>query len=175
MLQISAESREFLVSLFTELRDDLKSNRAIYDALLSGLAEDGELPPEDETLREYVTGLARAIDEENHYERAVLEHRALTELSRALGNPTEPGTTVDWDGLLAHLLHPTQCQIIEAMHWIDRPVSASQLVEVLDRKDLSAVSYHLRRLRILKIARLRSVRRIRGAKERFYTLAIVSE
>jgi DNA-binding transcriptional ArsR family regulator len=86
-----------------------------------------------------------------------------------------PGTAdVDWDGLLAHLLHPTQFQIIEAMHWIDRPVSASQLVQVFDRarKDLSAVSYHLRRLRTLKIVELSSVRRIRGAKERLYTLAI---
>jgi hypothetical protein len=84
--QIAPESKEFLVSLFTELRDDLKSNRAIYDALLSGLAEDGELPG-DETLREYVTGLAKATDEENRYEQAVLEHRAFAELARALGAP----------------------------------------------------------------------------------------
>lgn len=95
MGQISAESREFLVSLFTELRDDLKSNRAIYDALLSGLAEDGELP-EDEALREYVIGLAKAVDEENRYEQAVLEHRAFAELARALGAPTEhDSATVD--------------------------------------------------------------------------------
>jgi DNA-binding transcriptional ArsR family regulator len=63
------------------------------------------------------------------------------------------------------------------MHWIGLPVSASHLVHVFDRdpKDLSAISYHLRRLKALKIARLRSVRRIRGAKERFYTLTIVNE
>ena len=100
MSQIALESREFLISLFTELRADLKGDRAIYDALLSGLAEDGELPPEDETLREYVTGLARAIDEENRYEQAVLEHRAFAELARALGAPTDHGPSrVDWDGL----------------------------------------------------------------------------
>ena len=188
--QIAPESREFLVFLFTDLRDDLANqvgakgpgnpgaetvarNRAIYDALLSGLADDGELI-EDETLREYVGGVAKATDEENRYEQTVLEHRAFAELGRALGNPTEPGPTVDWDGLLAHLLHPTQFQIIEAMHWIGLPVSANQLVEVLDRKDLSAVSYHLRRLKTLKIARLRSVRRVRGAKERFYELIVVN-
>lgn len=92
MSQIAPESKEFLVSLFTELRADLKSDREIYDALLSGLAGDGELR-EDETLREYVTGLARVIDEENRYEQAVLEHRAFAELARALGAPTLGGST----------------------------------------------------------------------------------
>lgn len=163
--------------MFTELRDDLKSDRAIYDALLGGLAEDGELP-EEETLREYVTGLAKATDEENRYEQTVLEHRAFAELARALGAPTEHGpASVDWDGLLSGLLHSTQLQIIEAMHWIERPVSASQLVQVFDcdPKELSALSYHLRRLKALKIARLRSVKRIRGAKERLYKLVAVNE
>jgi DNA-binding transcriptional ArsR family regulator len=170
--QIAPESKEFLVSLFTDLREDLKSDRPIYDALLGGLADGGELP-EDETLREYVAGLARATDAENRYEQTVLEHRAFAELGRALGSPAEPGAAaVDWDGLLAGLLHPTQFQIIEAMHWIELPVSASQLVQVFacDRKELSAVSYHLRRLRELKIVRLSSVRRVRGAKERLYEL-----
>jgi DNA-binding transcriptional ArsR family regulator len=175
--QISPESKEFLVSLFTDLRDDLKSDRPIYDALLSGLAEDGELP-EDEALREYVIGLAKATDEENRYEQTVLEHRAFAELARALGAQTEhDSASVDWDGLLAGLLHPIQFQIIEAMHWIDRPVSASQLVQVFDcdPKELSALSYHLRRLRALKIVRLSWVRRVRGEKERLYKLVAINE
>lgn len=194
MEQIATESREFLVFLFTDLREDLANQvgakgpgypgaetiarkRAIYDALLHGLADDGELS-EDEAVREYVIGLARATDEENRYEQALLEHRAFAELVRALGGDraTDPGPApVDWDGLLASLLHPTQFQIIEAMHWIGRPVSASQLVHVFDRdsKDLSALAYHLRRLRELKIVRLASVKRVRGAKERFYTLVVV--
>ena len=185
MERIAPESREFLVSLFTDLREDLANQagseavagkRAIYDALLSGLAEDDEPFPDEETLREYVSGLAEGVDEANQYEQAVLEHRALAELLSALGGerPTDPGSAVDWDGLLARLLNPTQCQIIEAMHWIGRPVSASQLIQVLDRpKDLSTVSYHLRRLAELKIARLSSVRRVRGAKERQYRLITV--
>jgi DNA-binding transcriptional ArsR family regulator len=190
--RIAPESREFLVFLFTDLRDDLADQvgvkgpgypgagtvarkRAIYDALLSGLADD-ELS-DDDTLREYVVRLAKATDEENQYEQAVLEHRAFAELVLALGgeDPGDSGAAaVDWDGLLASLLHPTQCQIIEAMHWIDRPVSASQLVRVFDRdpKDLSALSYHLRRLRALKIARLVSVRSVRGANERLYRLIV---
>jgi DNA-binding transcriptional ArsR family regulator len=187
--QIAPESRKFLVLLFTDLRDDLANRadakgpgipgaetvagkRAIYDALLAGLSEGGEMP-QDETLCKYVVGLAEATDEENCYEQTVLEHRAFAELSWALGSPAVPGAAaVDWDGLMARLLHPTQLQIVEAMHWIGQPVSASQLVHVFDRdpKDLSAVSYHLRRLRTLKIVRLRSVRRARGAKARLYEL-----
>ncbi len=186
--QIAQESKEFLVFLFTDLRKELASqegleapgapsaetiarDRAIYDALLGGLAEGGEMP-NDETLREYVAGLAEATDRENRYEEALLEHRAFAELGRALGSPTEAGATVDWDGLLCRILHPTQFQIIEAMHWIDRPVSASQLVKVFDcdPKELSSLSYHLRRLRTLKIVRLSSIRKVRVAKERLYEL-----
>jgi DNA-binding transcriptional ArsR family regulator len=182
---IAPQSKEFLRFLFTDLREDLVNQagtrgapdaettarkRAIYDALLSGLADGGELP-EDETLREYVVELAKATDEANNYEQAVLEHQAFAELGQALGNPAESGAAaVNWDGLLTNLLHPTQFQIIEAMDWIDRPVSASQLVRVFDRdpQDLSTLSYHLRRLATLKIVRLDSIRRVRGAKERLY-------
>jgi hypothetical protein len=186
--QIAPESREFLVSLFTDLRADLADQVGageaghrgaeeiarkgrIYDALLGGLAEGGELP-DDEALYEYVLGLAKATDEANQYQQAVLEHRAFAELTRALGgqSATEPGAAVDWDGLLVSLLHPTQFQIIEAMHWIGRPISASQLVHVLDRDDVSALSYHLRRLGELKVAELVSLRSARGATERLYEL-----
>jgi DNA-binding transcriptional ArsR family regulator len=107
----------------------------------------------------------------------MLEHRAFAELVRALGGQDAAGSeaaTVDWDGLLIRLLHPVQFQIIEAMHWIDQPVSASMLVHVFGRdpKDLSATAYHLRRLAELKIVRLSSIRRVRGAKERLYKLIV---
>jgi hypothetical protein len=86
--EIAPESREFLIGLFTDLRDDLEGEpgsagkAAIYEALLTGL-EGGELP-DDEGVREYVAGLARATDEENEYAQVMLEHRALAELSDAL-------------------------------------------------------------------------------------------
>lgn len=99
--QISPESKEFLVSLFTELRDNLADrtggegqegpNReraaresAIFDALLTGLARGAF--PDDEAMRRYVIELAEATDEETGYQQAALEHRALTELVAAL-NP----------------------------------------------------------------------------------------
>jgi hypothetical protein len=191
--RIAPESRKFLTFLFADLRDDLANQvsakgpghpsaetiarkEAIYGALLRGLKDDGELFG-DETVREYVVGLAKATDKENRYEQAALEHRAFAELVRALGghSATEPeAAAVDWDGLLARILHPTQFQVIEAMHWIGRPMSASRLVHVLDRDrgDLSAVSYHLRRLKELKIVRLCSTKRARGTRERLYKLVV---
>jgi hypothetical protein len=78
---------------------------------------------------------------------------------------------VDWDGLVTLLLHETQLHIIEAMRWIDRPVSASQLVQVFDGSTyLSTVAYHVRHLRKLGVVRQSWSRPVRGATERFYRL-----
>jgi hypothetical protein len=99
-LKIAPESNAFLVWLFTDLRKDLaeradeggrgspdpeKAARqlAIFDALLTGLAQ-REALPDDEAVREYVTGLAKATDEVNGYKQAALEHRAFGELIGAL-------------------------------------------------------------------------------------------
>jgi hypothetical protein len=97
---IAQQSRTFLIDTFTDLRDDLedrlrKGGRggpgperagqelATYGALLADLTRLGAFP-DDEALREYVAGLAKAIDEANGYEQAALEHRAFGELVRAL-------------------------------------------------------------------------------------------
>ena len=97
---IAPQSRTFLIETFTELRDDLRDRMqkggrdgpnperagrelAIYEALLAGLTQGGVFP-DDEAVREYVVGLAKATDEENQYEQAELEHRAFAELVGAL-------------------------------------------------------------------------------------------
>jgi hypothetical protein len=105
--QIAPDSKEFLIWLFTGLRNDL-ANRArsegqgspdpdkaardlaIFDALLTGL-EQGKAS-DDEAVRRYVAELARATDEENEYERVEREHRALTELSDAFARLTIKST-----------------------------------------------------------------------------------
>lgn len=81
-----------------------------------------------------------------------------------------------WDALIGRVVHPTQLAIIEAMLWIGRPMSASELVAVFDDEEelgFSSVSYHVRRLAddlgALKVVRRRPVR---GAIETFYRLAI---
>jgi hypothetical protein len=86
---IDPKSKEFLVFLFADLHKNLDGREpeaaekaAMYEALLDAL-DSGEFP-DDETLREYVAGLAEATDKENRYEQTVLEHHALTELRDAL-------------------------------------------------------------------------------------------
>lgn len=86
---ISPESKEFLILLFTDLREGLNEmepgaveQKAIFDALLDGLAR-GEFSA-DSRLGAYVAGLAEATDRENEYERVSLEHRALGELGDVL-------------------------------------------------------------------------------------------
>lgn len=98
---IAQKSRTFLIDTFTDLRDDLEnrmreggpggpdpekaaSDLAIYEALLAGLTQ-REALPDNEAVREYVSGLAKATDEANGYEQAALEHRAFAELVGALG------------------------------------------------------------------------------------------
>ena len=63
---------------------------AMYDVLLAGLTQRKAFP-DDESLRQYVVGFARGVDESNKYEQAVLEHRAFAELVDAL-NETETMT-----------------------------------------------------------------------------------
>lgn len=77
-----------------------------------------------------------------------------------------------WAMLAARLLHPFQVQIIEAMRWIDHPLSASELVHVFGgRQRLSTVAYHLRRLDSLGGLKLAGQRRpTRGSVEKFYRL-----
>lgn len=86
---VSPESKEFLVFLFSDLRENLDESRpgaaeerAIFDALLDGL--DRGVFYGAEKLRPYVAELARSTDRENEYERVALEHRALGELADAL-------------------------------------------------------------------------------------------
>lgn len=79
---------------------------------------------------------------------------------------------MDWDALIARLIHPTQLAVIEAMLWIDRPLSSAELVRVFDGEVvLSSVAYHVRRLADLGVLELTSTRQVRGAIEHFFRLA----
>jgi hypothetical protein len=77
-----------------------------------------------------------------------------------------------WAALAARLLHPIQVQIIEAMAWIDLPVSASDLVNVFSREErLSAIAYHVRRLDSLgALAPAGKRHPVRGSEEKLHRL-----
>lgn len=56
------------------------------------------------------------------------------------------------EGPRGHLLHPVQVEIVEAMTWIDRPMTGVDLIQVLGRTGLR-VDYHVGRLCRLDILR----------------------
>jgi|GEM_PF-814973 len=80
----------------------------------------------------------------------------------------------DWEALVPLLIHPVKVEIIEAMIWIEEPLSATDLDRILDSQiGVSLISYHLR-----KLAELGAVERIRqetvrGAIQTFYVLRAI--
>lgn len=79
-----------------------------------------------------------------------------------------------WAALAAQMLHTCQVQIIEAMRWVDQPLSASELVEVLGAgQPLSTIAYHVRRLDSLGALRSAGMRHpARGSEEKLYQLGV---
>lgn len=84
-----------------------------------------------------------------------------------------------WGELAIRLLHSTQVEVIEAMRWIDEPVSPSQLGKVLRDSEMPAerkarnrtvasFAYHVKRLVELRVLHFHSMRPARGVTETFY-------
>jgi DNA-binding transcriptional ArsR family regulator len=85
---------------------------------------------------------------------------------------SEPGKDFDWAALVTQLVHPTKVTVVEAMLWIDQPLSATDLARSFDGEfGISHISYHLKSL--AKVGVLKSVgqRQVRGATETFYFFA----
>jgi len=80
------------------------------------------------------------------------------------------GEHFDWEGLVPLVVHPMKVTIIEAILWIDQPLSASDLTKVIadPKTGISHISYHLNRLG--RVGALKVVRRrqVRGSLEKFY-------
>jgi len=76
---------------------------------------------------------------------------------------------LDWGALLSRSIHPTRLWIIEAMRVIDRPLSASELEDVFERKQTtSAISYHLTTLAKIGIVEQVEMQQVRGAWKHLY-------
>jgi hypothetical protein len=77
----------------------------------------------------------------------------------------------DWESLVPRVLHPMQVEIIEAMVWIGRPLSASELRLVFEEAHgLSHVAYHVDRLADLKALRKAGGEQVRGTYKSYYVL-----
>lgn len=84
----------------------------------------------------------------------------------------EGGEPFRWDVLVPHIVHPLKVSIIEAMSWIERPLSAVELSRVFDEEvALGLVSYHLKALAGMDVMVKVGARPVRGALENFYFFA----
>jgi hypothetical protein len=77
----------------------------------------------------------------------------------------------DWEGLVPLVVHPVKVAIIEAIEWIDRPLSASELTKIIgDPKfGLSHVAYHLKSLGEIGVLKVVSRQKVRGSVEKFFS------
>jgi len=77
-----------------------------------------------------------------------------------------------WGRIAALALHPVQLKIIEAMRWIDRPLSTSELALVFQNEEsLSTLAYHVRRLAAIGVLRRVGRSSARGPVKKLYRLA----
>jgi hypothetical protein len=84
------------------------------------------------------------------------------------------GPALDWTALVSLAVHPVKVAIVEAMEWLQEPVSASELTDMFEDPDghyLSIVSYHMGRLVEMGALEKTGHRPVRGARETFYFLA----
>ena len=76
---------------------------------------------------------------------------------------------LDWSALVPRLVHPTKVAVIEAMNWIGRPLSATELESSFGGAlSQSILSYHVNSLAKAGALALIDKQRVRGAWENFY-------
>jgi hypothetical protein len=78
----------------------------------------------------------------------------------------------NWDTLVPYLIHPVKVAIIEAMEWVDVPLSPRELDRIFDEEfGVSTVSYHMRTLADAGVVKKVRQRPVRGALQTFYALS----
>lgn len=88
------------------------------------------------------------------------------------GRPVDP--TPIFDALTAAVIGPIKLAAIEALLWIERPLSPTLLVEVLAELEIDGdlypgrISYHLGVLEDFELIEKVHRRRVRGAWENYY-------
>lgn len=83
-----------------------------------------------------------------------------------------------WEALVPVVVHPTKVTALEAMEWIERPLCANDIVNLIngDEPDDDAVarplvSYHLTKLHEAGVLKLSHTKKVRGTYEKFYAIA----
>lgn len=77
-----------------------------------------------------------------------------------------------WAVLVPRIVHPIKVAIIEAMLWVDRPLSPSLMTKSFGSADyyLSIVSYHVETLEEVGAIVVAKRQPVRGAEETFYRI-----
>jgi hypothetical protein len=88
--------------------------------------------------------------------------------------PSWDGDSVDWEAMVAQVIHPAKVAIIEALAWIGRPLSPSLMAEIFSESDLylSLIAYHVKGLADMGLLEIVTTKPVRGALERFYFFPI---
>jgi hypothetical protein len=76
----------------------------------------------------------------------------------------------DWNALVPHVIHPLKVAVIEALLWIEQPLSAPDFRKLFNERSTSAcISYHLAKLATCGVLEMTtSQQRGRGLPEKFY-------
>jgi hypothetical protein len=78
----------------------------------------------------------------------------------------------NWGTLVPYLIHPVKVAIIEAMEWVEVPLSPRDLDRMFDEQfGVSLVSYHMRTLTDVGVVKKVRQRSVRGAVQTFYALS----
>jgi hypothetical protein len=88
--------------------------------------------------------------------------------------PSWDGQSVNWETMVAHVIHPAKVSIIEALAWIGRPLSPSLMEELFSGSGLylSLIAYHVKGLADMGLLEIVATKPARGALERFYFFPI---
>jgi hypothetical protein len=85
------------------------------------------------------------------------------------------GEQFDWNALVPHVIHPLKVAVIEALAWIEQPLSATDFRKLFDERfSTAAISYHLVKLAEADALELTRKRQVRGVTEKFYFFAPAS-
>jgi Helix-turn-helix domain len=82
---------------------------------------------------------------------------------------TKGGEQFDWNALVPHVIHPLKVAIIEALEWVEQPLSATDFRKLLnERFSTPRISYHLVKLAEADAVELTRQQQVRGMTEKFY-------
>jgi len=77
----------------------------------------------------------------------------------------------NWSVLVSNIVHPLKVAIIEAMEWVEKPLSPRELDRMFDEQfGVSLVSYHMHALADVGVVEKVRQRSVRGAMQTFYAL-----